>query len=130
MRNQRQFKFPIFGYVLNFAIGISQFLIMRFGPTGREVDVKDDSLDRWYVTHYRFDPDHQQFRHVMLKAFSNRKAQMKFLKESTHALEARKLVEQVPRKEHIAGGFYQSGYKRLVRKNRRSAGGKGTIGYR
>ena len=102
--------------------------MMRFGPTGREVDVEDDSLDRWYVTHYRNDPDHQQFRHVMLKAFSNRKAQMKFLKEMNDALEARKSVEHVSGKEHIAGGFYQSGYKRLMQKNRRTAGGNGTIG--
>ena len=48
-------------------------LVVKFGPTGLEVDVKDDSLDRWYVTHKKFEPSRNQVCQVILKAFSNQK---------------------------------------------------------
>jgi len=69
-------------------------LVVKFGPTGLEVDVKDDSLDRWYVTHKKFDPSRNQVRYAILKAFSNQKAQMKFFDLVNQKLEARKRSER------------------------------------
>lgn len=112
--------------VLGFIPSLIYKLVVKFGPTGLEVDVKDDSLDRWYVTHKKFDPSRNQVRYVMLKAFSNQKAQMKFFDLVNKELQARKLVEEVPRYEHITGGHYQPGYHAQVRENRRNNGGVGS----
>ena len=60
------------------------------------MDVKDDSLDRWYVTHKKFDPSRNQVRQVILKTFSNQKAQMKFFDLVNQELEARKRSERGP----------------------------------
>ena len=112
-------------YVVGFFPGLIRLLVLKFGPSGGEVNVKDDSLDRWYVTHYKYDPDRKQVRHVFLKAFSNQKGQMKYFKTVAQELEERKLVEEVPRKEHITGGHYAPGYHARVRENRRRNGGIG-----
>ena len=47
-------------------------------------------LDRWYVTHKKFDPSRNQVRQVILKTFSNQKAQMKFFDLVNKELRARK----------------------------------------
>ena len=71
-------------------------LVVKFGPTGLEVDVKDDSLDRWYVTHKKFDPSRNQVRYAILKVFSNQKAQMKLFDLVNKELQARKRSERGP----------------------------------
>jgi len=53
-------------------------------------------LDRWYVTHKKFDPSRNQVRQVILKTFSNQKAQMKFFDLVNQELEARKRSERGP----------------------------------
>ncbi|MFV0461687.1 MAG: hypothetical protein ACK5MP_00585 [Nostocoides sp.] len=37
-----------------------------------EIDPEDDSLDRWIVRHYRYDPQRRQRRHVTVAAYSSR----------------------------------------------------------
>ncbi len=101
-------------------------LVLKFGPSGFEVDIKDDSLDRWYVNHKRFDPERNEVRNVFLKAFSNQKSQMKYFTEMSEPLEARKLAGEVPRYEHIMGGHYAPGYHAQVRENRRQNRGVGS----
>jgi len=101
-------------------------LVRKFGPSGSEVDVKDDSADRWYVSHKRFDPERNEVRNVFLKAFSNQKGQMKYFKKMGELLEARKLAGEVPRYEHISGGHYPPGYHAQVRENRRQNHGIGS----
>jgi len=113
-------------YVTGFFPGVFNLLVRKFGPSGREVDVKDDSLHRWYVSHKRFDPDRNEVRNVFLKAFSNQKGQMKFSKEVSDPLEARKLAGEVPFYEHISGGHYQPGYHAQVIENRRQNRGVGS----
>ena len=65
-------------------------LVLKFGPSGSEVDVKDDSVDRWYVNHKRFDPERNEVRNVFLKAFSDQKGQMKYFTEVSEVLGTRK----------------------------------------
>ncbi|HUW78971.1 MAG TPA: hypothetical protein VMV52_09530 [Candidatus Nanopelagicaceae bacterium] len=113
-------------YVKGFIRGVLRLLVLKFGPSGKEVDVKDDSLDRWYVNHYKYDSERKQVRHVFLKAFSNQKGQMKYFNMVNKQLQARKMVEEVPRHEHITGGHYEPGYHARVRENRRQNGGVGS----
>ena len=113
-------------YSLGLLPGIFRMLVRKFGPSGSEVDVKDDSADRWYVSHKRFDPERNEVRNVFLKAFSNQKGQMKYFKKMGELLEARKLAGEVPRYEHISGGHYPPGYHAQVRENRRQNHGIGS----
>lgn len=113
-------------YAKGFIPGVLRLLVLKFGSSGREVDVKDDSLDRWYVNHYKYDPERKQVRHVFLKAFSNQKGQMKYFNMVNEELQARKMVDEVPRHEHITGGHYEPGYHARVRENRRKNGGVGS----
>ena len=113
-------------YSLGLLPGIFHMLVLKFGTSGSEVDVKDDSLDRWYVSHKRFDPERNEVRNVFLKAFSNQKGQMKYFTEVSEPLEARKLAGEVPRYEHIMGGRYAPGYHAQVRENRRQNRGVGS----
>lgn len=69
-------------------------LVVKFGPIGLEVDVKDDSLDRWYITHKKFEPSRKRVCQVILKAFSNQKAQMKFFDLVSKELQTRKRRER------------------------------------
>lgn len=36
-----------------------------------EVDPKDDSISRWALHHYRFDPERRQCRNVVIAAYDN-----------------------------------------------------------
>ena len=102
---------------MGFISGVSRVLVLKLGPTGKEVDVKDDSLNRWYVSHYKFDPERNELRHVFLKSFSNQKSQLKYFKIANKELQARKLVEEVSPKEHIRGGHYAPNYHAHMREN-------------
>lgn len=113
-------------FIKGFTRGLWRISVLKFGPTGVEVDINDDSLDRWWVKHNKFDPERNQVRHVLLKAFSNEKAQMKYFGEVSEPLEARKLLGEVPKHEHIIGGHYAPGYHAQVRENRRQNGGVGS----
>jgi len=123
MKNSRK---GVFFFVRGFIGGLWRLSVLKFGPTGVEVDVNDDSLDRWYVKHNKFDPERNQVRHVFLKAFSNEKAQMKYFVELSDPLESRKLLGEVPQYEHIIGGHYAPGYHAKIRENRRLNGGVGS----
>ena len=50
---------------------------------------------------------------------------MKYFKSVAQELEARKLVEEVPRNVHITGGHYVPGYHARVRESRQRSGGIG-----
>ena len=126
IRPEMKLRNKILYYVIGFFSGLFRLFVLKFGPSGREVDVKDDSLDRWYVTHNKFDPERNEVRHVLLRAFSNQKGQMKFFKEVSDPLEAKKLAGEVPRYEHITGGRYAPGYHAQVRENRRQNRGVGS----
>ncbi len=113
-------------YVKGFVTGLWRLAVLKFGPMGVEVDINDDSLDRWYVKHNKFDPERNQVRHVFLKAFSNQKAQMKYFVELSDPLEAGKILGTVPKYEHILGGHYAPGYHARIRENRKLNGGVGS----
>ena len=80
------------------------------------VDPDDDTVARYVVAHYRYDPDRRERRHVVVAAFDNpgefhtdiqvRAEQLRALRESG---------EDVDRLEHITGRTYAAGYRRQQR---------------
>lgn len=83
-----------------------------------EVDFEDDSIDRWCVFHYRFDPERNEVRHVLLKAFSSRREMMKFMKIASAALQKRKEAGGIPNHEHISGRCLEAGHSRRAHEAR------------
>ena len=112
--------------IINFRY-LLQSIVNKIGPTGVEVDINDDSIDRWYVKHYKFDPKRNEVRHVILKAFSNQKAQMEFFELKSKELEERKKIEDVPKHEHISGGHYAPGYHARIKARREGKFDEGRI---
>jgi hypothetical protein len=78
------------------------------------VDPNDDSICRWVVWHYRYDPDRNERRNVVVAAFDN-------AREFHSDIEARALQLRVLKErgedahplEHISGRMYEPGYRRL-----------------
>jgi hypothetical protein len=80
------------------------------------VDPDDDTVARYVVAHYRYDPDRRERRHVVVAAFDNpdefhtdihvRAEQLRTRRESG---------EDVDRLERITGRTYAAGYRRRQR---------------
>lgn len=83
-----------------------------------EVDFADDSIDRWSVFHYRYDPERNEVRHVLLKAFSSRREMMKYMKIANIALQKKKEAGGVPIHEHISGRCLEAGHGSRAREAR------------
>jgi hypothetical protein len=80
------------------------------------VDPDDDAVARYVVTHYRYDPDRRERRHVVVAAFDdpdefhadiNLRAEQLCIR--------RKSGEHVDRLERITGRTYAAGYRRQQR---------------
>jgi len=97
----------------------------------RELTPGDDSIERFIVRHYRYDPQRRGRRHVVVAAFDNEpefRACMGSVQEEIMA--RRECGEPVDRSEHASGVVHEPGYLRraanghLVRRafSRRVAG--------
>lgn len=77
------------------------------------VDVEDDSIRRFVVRHYRYDPVRHERRHVVVAVFDN-EAEFLALLESIHDdIERRRTAgEPVDRNEHASGTVYEPGDRR------------------
>ncbi|HUB55342.1 MAG TPA: hypothetical protein VMB04_09285 [Mycobacterium sp.] len=83
------------------------------------VDPDDDSIYRWVVRHYRYDPGRKERRHVVVAAFDNaeefhadieqRAAQLRAYKEGR---------DDIDQADYISGVTRQPGYQRLQRNSR------------
>ena len=65
------------------------------------IDPNDDSIDRWLVWHYRYDPERRERRNVVIACFDNRRAFMKCIKRSGSELEVAKAEGRSEKKERI-----------------------------
>jgi hypothetical protein len=77
------------------------------------VDPQDDSIERFIVRHYRFDPRRRERRHVMVAAFDNEpefRACMDSVREEIQARRDR--GERVDPREHASGVVHEPGYLR------------------
>lgn len=78
------------------------------------VDPNDDDIRRWIVWHYRYDPDRNERRNVVVAAFDNPDEYHADIAERAEQLRARKeRGEDVDPAEHISGLLQEPGYRRL-----------------
>src|ERR1700678_1601315 len=78
-----------------------------------EVDPDDDSITRFIVRHYRYDPERHERRHVIVAAFDNEaqfKARMQEVADEIRR--RRETGEDVDRREHASGSIFEPGHQR------------------
>jgi hypothetical protein len=74
------------------------------------VDPKDDSVTRWVVHHYRYDPDRRERRHVLVDAFDNEQEFEARLRELSRQIEDRRRAGRGERSEHATGTVWEPGH--------------------
>ena len=81
------------------------------------VDPDDDSLTRYVVSYYRYDPERHERRHVVEAAFDNAEEMHAWMDEgaTARAREAAGCRESV---EHYTGLYLEAGYYQRVRQQR------------
>jgi hypothetical protein len=80
------------------------------------VDPDDDTIARWVVAHYRYDPDRRERRHVVVAAFDNPDEFHADIHARAEQLDARRESgEDVDRLERITRRTYAAGYRRQQR---------------
>jgi hypothetical protein len=78
------------------------------------VDPDDDSIQRWVVWHFRYDPERKQRRNVVVAAFDNLDEFHADIDQRAAELRNRKdRGETVDRSERIGGKPYEAGHHRL-----------------
>ena len=95
------------------------------------MDPEDDSIERFIVRHYRYDPHRRERRHVVVAAFDNDQEYSACMESVQAEIEARReRGEQVHPTEHVSGIVHEPGYRRraanghlLSRAIRRGASG-------
>jgi hypothetical protein len=81
-----------------------------YGGSVAQVDPEDDSIQRFIVRHYRYDPERRERRHVVVAAFDNEPEYRARMQEV--AAEIRRRQEngdKVDRREHASGTIYEPG---------------------
>jgi hypothetical protein len=77
------------------------------------VDPEDDSIDRFIVRHYRYDPQRRERRHVVVAAFDNeREFQACMDGVQADIRQRREADEPVEPGEHASGVVHEAGYLR------------------
>jgi hypothetical protein len=80
------------------------------------VDPDDDSICRWVVWHYRYDPDRSERRNVVVAAFDNRHEFDADIEKRAARLRAcKERGEDVDPAEHVSGLMQEPGYRRMQR---------------
>jgi len=74
------------------------------------VDLSDDSIRRYIVRHYRYDPERHERRHVVVAVVDNRREYRAELERASAALESRRRQgNDVDPREHITGTIRETG---------------------
>jgi hypothetical protein len=78
-----------------------------------EVDPDDDSIRRFIVRHYRYDPDRHERRHVVVAAFDSEREFEACMETTEAALRSRQAAGDVtdPR-EHVSDVVHEPGHRR------------------
>lgn len=77
-----------------------------------EVDAGDDSLGRYVVYRYAFDPERNERRHQVVVAFDSERESMRFFEAQADDLRRRRDAgELVDPREHYSGGFLEPGHQ-------------------
>ena len=84
------------------------------------VDPDDDSIERWVVHHYRYDPARRERRNVVIGAFDNEPEFMAFIHERSKELRAAKERGEAEAVEWLSGMCRWPGYQAEMRAARRA----------
>ena len=85
------------------------------------VDADDDSLDRWVVQVYRYDPERRERRHVTVAAFDTEREMARVLRVLSRDIERRRAAgEDVPASEHASGHHRAAGHRRRAAEGRQA----------
>jgi hypothetical protein len=86
---------------------------LAYGWCMTQVDPRDDSIQRFIVRHYRYDPERRERRHVVVAAFDDEpEFQTCLLEVSAEIRRRRENGEGVDRQEHASGIICEPGYLR------------------
>lgn len=81
-------------------------------PVAR-VDARDDSIRRFVVHHYRYDPERHERRHVVVAAFDNEREFQECMRSIQADIDRRRADgEPVDRNEHATGRIHEPGHLR------------------
>jgi hypothetical protein len=92
---------------------MTQLAQEAYGWSMAEVDPEDDSIRRFIVRHYRYDPHRHERRHVVVAAFENEREMWDCMEEIGAGIRLRRDAgEEVDRGEHASGSVHEPGYLR------------------
>ena len=78
-----------------------------------QVDPDDDSIKRFIVHHYRYDPQRRQRRNVVVAAFDSEVESHACMREVGAEIERRREAgEEVDPREHASGSIHEPGSRR------------------
>jgi hypothetical protein len=78
-----------------------------------DVDPEDDSIRRFIVWHYRFDPQRHERRNVLVAAFDNEREMWARMEDIAAAIRQRlEAGDEAARRERTSGSGYEPGYLR------------------
>ena len=78
-----------------------------------QVDPGDDTIERFIVRHYRYDPERRERRHVLVAAFDNEPEFNACLESVRAGIESRRdRGEPADPREHASGVVHEPGYLR------------------
>jgi hypothetical protein len=84
-----------------------------------KVDPDDDTIYRFVVFHYRFDPERNQRRQVAVAAFDDAEEGMAELERLGMALAQQKVAGLAEDREWMSGLIKEPGYRERMRRRRR-----------
>ncbi len=83
------------------------------------VDPENDSITRFVVMHYRYDPDRHERRHVVVAAYDNEdEFDGAFAALAAHIRQARAAGEDIDPREHATGQVLEPGHHVKARNGR------------
>jgi len=82
------------------------------------VDPQDDTVDRWVVFHYKFDPERHERRNVIVAAFDRKREFNSFIEREGVALRAARDIGVAESVETMFGLHWPVGYQARVAEQR------------
>jgi hypothetical protein len=75
------------------------------------VDPDDDSIDRWVVYRYAFDPDRRERRHRVVASFDNEAEFLELIARLGHEVRTSAAEGRIHPREHVSGQHLAAGYR-------------------
>lgn len=75
-----------------------------------KVDPQEDSIRRWVVHHYRYDPQRRERRHVLVSAFDDEQEFDACMHALSGEVEERRRTRSGDQREHATGTVWEPGH--------------------